>query len=141
MWRLHRSCLSLSLAQRSICSDEEPHERGDGNFLSALKSYDSTFEEKVREMCSGEKSLRYVADLEFDYDTQRVTASIKPVAVSRDHALYWLRGKQVFVALTTSLLPAALVLKGAGQGGREGASGLLGDIIRVAQRFKAKMMH
>lgn len=125
---------ALDLQRRGAPTKEETE-----IFLSALKSYDSAFEEKVREMCSGGKSLRYVADLEFDYDAQRVTASIKPVAVSRDHALYWLKGKEVFVALTTSLLPAALVLSGAGQGGREGASGLLGDIIRVAQRFKVNM--
>lgn len=106
--------------------------------LAALKSHDAAFKKRIGEMCVGGKAMRYVADLAFDYATRQVTASIKPIAVGRDHAMYRIQGKEVFVALTTSLLPSALVLTGAGQGGREGASGLLGDIIRVAQRFKVR---
>lgn len=123
---------ALNLQRRGAPTEQETQA-----FLANLKSHDEAFKKNIREMCRGGKALRYVADLAFDYNTQKVLASIKPVAVSRDHALYRIRGKEVFVALTTSLLPAALVLTGAGQGGREGASGLLGDIIRVAQRFKA----
>ena len=50
-----------------------------------------------------------------------------------------LRGKDIFVALTTSLMNGSpLILSGAGQGGRSGASGLLGDVIRVAQRLRGR---
>eukprot|EP00949_MAST-11_sp_MAST-11-sp1_P003066 g3066.t1 len=120
------------------CLDHAPTIQENEEFFQALERYDTTFAQMVANLGANSddgKVLRYVGDITFDYDTGKASASVAPIAVGSEHGLFGLRGKEVFVALTTSLMPAALVLCGAGQGGKEGASGLLGDIIRVARRF------
>ena len=60
-----------------------------------------------------------------------MVAKLKPTSVDEESAMNRLRGKEVFVALTTSLMNGSpLILSGAGQGGRSDASGLLSDVIR-----------
>jgi len=63
---------------------------------------------------------------------------IQPALVGTDHPLYRIRNKEVFVSLTTERHSHTypLIMYGGGQGGREGASGLVGDIIRVAQHSR-----
>jgi homoserine dehydrogenase len=83
--------------------------------------------------------LCYIATLTFDYNKNKVKAIIKPKAIGSDNPMSHLRGKQIFVSVTTSLMNGSpLILSGAGQGGRSGAAGLLGDVIGVAQRLRGR---
>ena len=82
-------------------------------------------------------SLRYVATIQFNYASKTVKARLAPVAVSPGTQIARIRGKEVCVSMTTTLM-GPFILSGAGQGGRSGASGLLADVIRVAQRLRGR---
>jgi aspartokinase/homoserine dehydrogenase 1 len=108
----------------------------------SLRNHDIQYDEYLKKNgCAlGENSrLCYVGTLSFNYKERRVKAKLEPTSVDEESAMNRLRGKEVFVALTTSLMNGSpLILSGAGQGGRSGATGLLSDVIQVAQRLRGR---
>ena len=82
-------------------------------------------------------NIEYSNDSNHNKTITRAKATIGPKIISNESPLYNLRGKEVFASFKTerhSTFP--LILFGAGQGGKEGACGVLGDIIRVSQQLR-----
>eukprot|EP00945_MAST-04E_sp_MAST-4E-sp1_P008577 g8577.t1 len=80
--------------------------------------------------------LRFSGGIKFDA-TSGPKAYIRPQVVSRDSQLFHVRGKEIFISFQTERHRTfPLTFFGSGQGGKEGACGVLGDIIRVAQRLR-----
>ena len=112
------------------------------DFTQSLKNHDANYNAYLNDNgCVLGKDFRlcYVATMKFDYNKMKVLAKITPTAIGVNSPLNRLRGKEVFVSLSTSMMgDSPFILSGAGQGGRSGASGLLGDVIRVAQRLRGR---
>lgn len=99
-------------------------------FLAATPTVDADYTARVGAARAENKVLRYVA---------RVTAeggAVGLVAVDREGPLGALRGPANYIALhTTRYDPAPLVISGPGAGREVTAAGVLGDIIKLAQKM------
>ena len=111
--------------------------------LANLRGHDAAMAAGYAAETKEGKRLRLVGTIDLVYeegsaDPVRASASIVPKMIAGDHPLFGVKGKEVYVGLTTErhhqLMP--LIIRGAGQGGIEGASGLLGDIIRTSRRLR-----
>ena len=114
-----------------------------------IQEYEKTFQSLYAH--GDDKVIRFAGCINVEYSTTdtskpfnnasrtitRATATIAPKLISKDSPLYNVRGKEVLASFKTerhSTFP--LILFGAGQGGKEGACGVLGDIIRVSQQLR-----
>ncbi|MBN2007375.1 MAG: homoserine dehydrogenase [Anaerolineae bacterium] len=124
-WTLEEASLTVealypdSLA--SLSTDE---------FLTATPMVDADYASRVAAAQAEGKVLRYVA---------RVTAeggTVGLVAVDREGPLGALRGPANYIALHTARYdPVPMVISGPGAGREVTAAGVLGDIIKLAQRI------
>lgn len=105
-------------------------------FLAKLSAADADFVARIAQLKSEGKLLRYLARITpGDTGAQVVVA---PVGVDAAHPAAGLRGAEGFVAFHSerySQFP--LVVRGAGAGGDVTASGVLSDILRLAQNLRA----
>ena len=128
-----------------VSQSREMSEKDLAAFTTCLQNHDNAYDKYladngcvlVKDIEGRHTSLRYVATIQFNYASKTVKARLAPVAVSPGTQIARIRGKEVCVSMTTTLM-GPFILSGAGQGGRSGASGLLADVIRVAQRLRGR---
>jgi bifunctional aspartokinase / homoserine dehydrogenase 1 len=97
------------------------------DFWSALKKYDSGFEERRKKLIHENKKLRFVARLE------NGVAEIELVEVGMSHPAYPLEGSNNIILITTDRYhEQPMVIRGYGAGAAVTAAGVFADIIRVA---------
>ena len=64
-----------------------------------------------------------------------VKCSIKPEVVGEDHPLYRMTGSEIYCAFTLERQPYPIIMRGAQGAGSESSSGILNDILKIAQRL------
>ncbi|GMM31703.1 homoserine dehydrogenase [Martiniozyma asiatica (nom. inval.)] len=104
-------------------------------YMDRLPEFDDEME-KLKESAAKEgKFLRYVGSV----DMATGKASVGIVKVAPSHPLAGLQGSLNMVAITTKRYPdpAPLVIQGSGAGDAVTAMGVVGDIIKIAQRIAA----
>lgn len=104
-------------------------------FLAGLAAADAAFVARVAGLRAEGRLLRYLARIEPGAAGAKVV--VAPVGVDATHPAASLRGAEAFVAFHTerySQFP--LVVRGAGAGGDVTASGVLADILRLAQNLR-----
>jgi aspartokinase/homoserine dehydrogenase 1 len=109
-------------------------------FLSSLERIDAEVESRVSALRNQGKVLRYLARVDPDARAAgRPVIQVGPVAVDREHPAAQLRGAEALVAFTTDRhREYPLLVRGAGAGGAVTASGVLADILRVAQALRGR---
>ncbi|MCC5921872.1 MAG: bifunctional aspartate kinase/homoserine dehydrogenase I [Cyclobacteriaceae bacterium] len=99
-------------------------------FIKALSSHEKHFKALVEKAKANDKKLKYVAT----YRKGEAATGLQEVA--SDSPLYNLEGKDNIVLFYTRRYPEQpLVIKGAGAGAAVTASGIFGDIMRIASAF------
>lgn len=102
-------------------------------FLAATPTVDADYTARVEAARAEGKVLRYVA---------RVTAeggTVGLVAIEREGPLGALRGPANYIALhTTRYDPLPMVISGPGAGREVTAAGVLGDIVKLAQKMAGR---
>ena len=103
-------------------------------FLVALAARAEAFGDRVGTLAKAGRRLRYLAVI----DPEATPAlRVGPVDIGPEHAAWGLRDSQGFVAFTTRrYADHPLVVQGAGAGGDVTASGVLADVIRVAEGLR-----
>ena len=97
--------------------------------VEALRRYDRTFAERIRQARLRGRVLRYLVHLHLATGQVRVG----PEEVGPDHRAARLRDVEAYVAATTVRRSGSpLVVQGAGVGGALTAGGVLTDVLRVA---------
>jgi len=109
------------------------------DFYKALEDNEKSFAEQYHQATSRGLRLRFVASLErvplsgdecCGASPCRWKACIALEALSPEHPLYSLEGTDNAVILTTDFYPSPLVIRGAGAGAYQTASGVLNDILK-----------
>jgi aspartokinase/homoserine dehydrogenase 1 len=96
-------------------------------FFQSLAEEEAHFRSLVEEANAGAKKLKYVAT----FENGKANTGLEKIAA--DSPLYNLEGKDNIVLFNTKRYPEQpLVIKGAGAGAAVTASGIFGDIIRIA---------
>lgn len=100
-------------------------------FFELMAKNESVFKAKIEEAEKAGKKLKYVAT----YADGRAETGLQ--LIEKSHPLYNLEGKDNIVLFTTKRYPEQpLVVKGAGAGADVTASGIFGDIMRIANTFR-----
>ncbi|MCI0674092.1 MAG: bifunctional aspartate kinase/homoserine dehydrogenase I, partial [Myxococcaceae bacterium] len=109
-------------------------------FLASLERLDREVEERVRALQSEGRVLRYLARIDpAAHGTGRPTVKVGPVGVDRGHPAAHLKGAEALVAFTTERhREFPLLVRGAGAGGEVTASGVLADVLRIAQALRGR---
>lgn len=106
-------------------------------FFQRLKAHDPAIAETVDAMRRKGTVLRYLARIQLLTGKQKPLVSVGPVGIDSQHPATRLRGAEAFIAFTTARYREyPLIIQGAGAGGAVTASGVLADILKVAQRFR-----
>jgi aspartokinase/homoserine dehydrogenase 1 len=106
-------------------------------FFSELEKFDARMEEEVGKLRKRGLCLRYLASIEpFNRDAR---IKVAPVGVGPTHPAASLRGAESFAAFHTERYrDFPLVVRGAGAGGEITASGVLADMLRLAQNIRGR---
>jgi aspartokinase/homoserine dehydrogenase 1 len=100
------------------------------DFFKLVSKHEAHFKQMINEAKAAGKKLKYVARFK-DGKAQTGLQQIAPGT-----PLYNLEGKDNIVLFTTKRYPdQPLVVKGAGAGAEVTASGIFGDIMRIANTF------
>ncbi|MEX2588743.1 MAG: bifunctional aspartate kinase/homoserine dehydrogenase I [Chitinophagales bacterium] len=100
------------------------------SFLESLVKYEKHFKEMIEQAANEGKKLKYVAT----FQNGKANTGLEKIAP--DSPLYNLEGKDNIVLFSTKRYPEQpLVVKGAGAGAAVTASGIFGDIMRIANTF------
>jgi len=106
-------------------------------FLVSLEKLDPVFSEKMAGLRRRGAFLRYLARIDLLGDGPRV--AVAPVEVGPEHPASSLRGTESFAAFYTErYCEHPLIVRGAGAGGEITASGVLADILRLAQNIRGR---
>ncbi len=106
-------------------------------FLSSLEGLDQAFAERMEGLRHRGMLLRYLARIDLPKSGPRVAVS--PVEIGPDHPAWSLHGTESFVAFHTERYHEhPLIVRGAGAGGEITASGVLADILRLAQNIRGR---
>jgi aspartokinase/homoserine dehydrogenase 1 len=106
-------------------------------FFGALAQYDAELEGEIERMRAEGKVWRYLAVVDPTDDGWRV--EVGPTFVGPEHPAAALRGAEAFVAFTTDrYLEYPLIVRGPGAGGAVTGSGVLSDVLRIAQSLKGR---
>ncbi len=103
-------------------------------FYNALEAEEKNLKAKYEKAAAEGKKLRFMAIL--DKSEEQMAAEGKPLyrialgEVDSTHPFYSLEGSDNAMLITTEYYPKGVVIKGAGAGARQTASGLLNDILK-----------
>jgi homoserine dehydrogenase len=87
--------------------------------------------QRTHELCERDRVLRYLAVID---PSATPALRVGPVAVGPDHPAASLAGSQALVAFSTRRYAEhPLIVQGAGAGGEVTASGVLGEVLRIAK--------
>ena len=99
-------------------------------FYAKLQSYESEFVRLEDELDAMGKRRRFVASLIADPKAPKgYRAEIKMRLVSAESPFYWLSGTENVVVVRSRYSSAPMVIKGAGEGDKLAASGIIRDIL------------
>jgi len=104
------------------------------NLFEALKKEDETVAKFIAE---GDGRLRYV--LQFTLAAEGsggVKCRIKPDFFGEDHALHRMTGTEIYTAFTLERQAYPIIMRGAQGAGSESSTGILNDILKIAQRLR-----
>ncbi|WP_415909631.1 hypothetical protein [Oleiharenicola sp. Vm1] len=131
--------LSLDLADVKLepfVPAEHLREDDPEKFIANLTAADAAFVARVAQLKAEGRLLRYLARIEPGAAGAKVT--VAPIGVDAAHPAAGLRGAEAFVAFHTERYSQyPLVVRGAGAGGDVTASGVLSDILRLAQNLRS----
>ena len=96
-------------------------------FYDKIAASEQQFAASYREAASKGLRQRFIASLEKDGDSYKVSMGLR--MVGPEHPLYNLNGTDNSAIITTAFYPSPLVIQGAGAGAYQTASGVLNDII------------
>ncbi|GAA5025537.1 bifunctional aspartate kinase/homoserine dehydrogenase I [Marivirga lumbricoides] len=100
-------------------------------FFDLMAKNEPVFKAKIEEAEKAGKKLKYVAT----YSKGKAETGLQ--LIEKSHPLYNLEGKDNIVLFTTKRYPEQpLVVKGAGAGADVTASGIFGDVMRIANTFR-----
>lgn len=106
-------------------------------FLEKLSAADAAIQERVAQLKTEGKLLRYLARIEPASTGAKVV--VAPVGVEASHPAASLRGAEAFVAFHTERYSQyPMVVRGAGAGGDVTSAGVLADILRLAQNLRSR---
>lgn len=97
-------------------------------FYNALKAEEPVLKAAYENAASNGKKLRFMAILDKSGETPEYRIALTEVDSS--HPFYSLEGSDNAMVITTDYYPQGVVIKGAGAGARQTASGLLNDILK-----------
>lgn len=97
-------------------------------FYNALESEEPVLKAAYENAASNGKKLRFMAILDKSGETPEYKIALTEVDSS--HPFYSLEGSDNAMVITTEYYPQGVVIKGAGAGARQTASGLLNDILK-----------
>ncbi|NUQ75652.1 MAG: aspartate kinase [Polyangiaceae bacterium] len=113
-------------------------------FLERLRAYDAAFSERVQALREQGLVLRYLAIIDpgsagGSSAARAASVRVGPVGIEASHPATRLRGAEAFVAFTTHRYREyPLIVQGAGAGGAVTASGVLSDILRIANTLRGR---
>ena len=109
-----------------------------GAFFDQLEDFDEEFDERLSRLQEEGRTLRYLAVVDPGLqEGDEPRCKVGPVGVGAEHPASRLRGSESFVAFTTERHDAyPLIAQGAGAGGAVTASGVLTDVLRIAQNLR-----
>lgn len=99
-------------------------------FMSKLPDYDIEMDKLKGEAALNGKVLRFVGSI----NVPENKVSVEIAQFDKDHPFASLKGSDNVVAITTKRYPNPLIIQGAGAGAEVTAMGVLGDVIKIAQR-------
>lgn len=106
-------------------------------FLRALEAHDARVSAWIEELKGSGRVLRYLATVDAAAERDEDVLRVGPVAVPAGHPSTRLRGSEAFVAFFTERYREhPLVVQGAGAGGSVTASGVLADVLAIAQSLR-----
>ena len=97
-------------------------------FYNALEAEEPVLKAAYENAASNGKKLRFMAILDKSGETPKYRIALTEVDSS--HPFYSLEGSDNAMVITTEYYPQGVVIKGAGAGARQTASGLLNDILK-----------
>jgi len=114
------------LVPEELLGIKEPDE-----FITALKENRGLFAQRTVKLRERNQVLRYLAVID---PSATPALRVGPVPVGADHPAASLAGSQAFVAFSTRRYAEhPLIVQGAGAGGEVTASGVLGEVLRIAK--------
>jgi aspartokinase/homoserine dehydrogenase 1 len=129
--------LALDLGDVALQPFIPMHGGGDFNaetFIDSLVNLDAEVEARMAGLRERGRLFRYLARI----DPQTGKASVGPADVDSGHPAASLRGTEAFVAFHTERYQEyPLIVRGAGAGGEVTASGVLTDILKLAQNLRS----
>jgi aspartokinase/homoserine dehydrogenase 1 len=106
-------------------------------FLAGIDALDESFAKREEELRAKGQTMRYLARIV--PGNGGISISAAPFGVEADHPAGSLKGAEAFVAFYTERYSEyPLVVRGAGAGGVITASGVLADILLVAQGLRSR---
>lgn len=100
-----------------------------GEFYTRLEAYEENIRRREAELDSAGQRQRFIASLRRDPSSRLgYRAEIRMAAVSADSPFYWINGTEN-VTVVCSEYSAPLVIRGAGEGVRAAASGIIRDVL------------
>ena len=100
-----------------------------GEFYTRLEAYEGDIRHREAELQAAGQRQRFVASLRRDPSSRLgYRAEIKMMAVGADSPFYWINGTEN-VTVVRSEYSAPLVIRGAGEGVRAAASGIIRDVL------------
>ena len=104
-------------------------------FLNRLQELDHTFS-KIKENQKEDHVLRYIGELSGDLQQSKAKLDVKLVSVPKTSPLGQVKGSDsIFEIFTESYGDHPLVIQGAGAGAKVTARGVLGDVLRLAEKL------
>ena len=105
-------------------------------FYEGLKAYAPKLRDQLEDLHTQGSVLRYLAVLDVSVPG-RPRLQVGPTPVSKEHPAARLRGAEAFVAFTTDRYQTwPLLIQGPGAGGDVTASGVLTDVLRIADGLR-----
>ncbi|MBT8280567.1 MAG: bifunctional aspartate kinase/homoserine dehydrogenase I [Muriicola sp.] len=104
-------------------------------FATQIEKLNPLMEKRKKDLGKGQV-LRYVGDLHGDLQRDKGILEVKLISVSEDSSLGQVKGSDSIIEIyTESYGKHPLVIQGAGAGAAVTARGVLGDILRIAEKI------
>lgn len=100
------------------------------DFYAGLEAEEANLKAMYDNAAAQGKKLRFAATLDKSVEGEKPLYRVGLIEVDSSHPFYSLEGSDNAMLITTEYYPNGVVIKGAGAGARQTASGLLNDILK-----------
>lgn len=100
------------------------------DFYAGLEAEEANLKAMYDNAAAQGKKLRFAATLDKSVEGEKPIYRVGLIEVDSSHPFYSLEGSDNAMLITTEYYPNGVVIKGAGAGARQTASGLLNDILK-----------